>query len=90
MLPLLLLLACHPPAEVVDACVEDPGLCAPCAGSHECVFMGNPCTDTVFCAQQDASIAVVAIGCSSAIERSWPDDRQCQCVEAVCQSVDGS
>lgn len=85
MLPLLLLLAC-PRATVVDACLEDPELCPACEGDEDCGFSGNPCTDTVYCAHDAAELAVVQIGCSEALERRWPPDEDCACVDAICQS----
>lgn len=73
-------------AEVRDVCVEDPDLCPPCAADSECVFQGNACTDYVACAHPDAGLAFVEIGCSEALERRWPEDEACACVDQVCQS----
>ena len=82
---LLGLLGC-PRAEVVDYCTEED--CPPCARDAECVFTGNACTDTVYCAHEDSEIAVVQIGCSKAQERRWPDPSACVCADTVCQSAD--
>ncbi|MCB9568979.1 MAG: hypothetical protein H6710_17480 [Myxococcales bacterium] len=73
-------------ASVDDPCVDDPELCPPCASDDECVFQGNACTDYVACAHVNAELAFVQIGCSEALERRWPDDEACLCVESVCQS----
>lgn len=87
ILALLLLPGC-PRATVVDACVEDPALCPACEGDLDCAFTGNPCTDTVYCAHVDAPISVIQIGCSPALERRWPPDEDCACIDAVCRSAD--
>lgn len=87
MLLALLLFAC-PRATVVDACLEDPDLCPACEGDADCGFTGNSCTDTVYCAHDEAQISVIQIGCSPALERRWPPDEACGCVDTVCQSVD--
>ena len=73
-------------AEVHDVCVEDPDLCPPCTADSECVFQGNSCTDYVACAHPDADLAFVQIGCSEALERRWPENEACACVDQVCQS----
>jgi hypothetical protein len=81
----LALAACKK-ADVVDLCVEDPEACPACAADTECVFGGNSCTDTVYCAHEDAEYAVISIGCSPAQERRWPDDAECACQQEVCSS----
>ncbi|MFN7144539.1 MAG: hypothetical protein ACK4YP_12245 [Myxococcota bacterium] len=84
---LFLLLACRT-ATVVDACDADPAHCFTCASSDECGFTGNACTETVFCAHEDASIAVIQIGCDRALEYAWPDDAACACVDGGCAYVE--
>ena len=81
---LALLLACRV-ASAVDACESDVATCLACASSDECGYTGNPCTSTVFCAQEDAGIAVVSIGCESMVEYSWPADDTCVCLADVCR-----
>ena len=76
---LLALAACHP-ATPVDLCDVDTDQCLPCSSDTECNFVGNPCLDTVYCAQEDASVAVPEIGCTSASEYTWPDNSECRCV----------
>lgn len=83
---LALLLACASPAVVVNWCDANPGACAPCTTDTECVFQGNPCLETVYCANADAGIAVVEIGCSTAMEHGWPDADACSCDGGVCRS----
>lgn len=73
------LLACATPATVVNWCDENPDGCPPCTSDAECVFQGNACTETVYCAHEDAEIAVVMIGCSEASEHPWPDPLECMC-----------
>lgn len=72
-------------AEVVNHCLKADGNCSPCASSADCVFSGNSCTETVFCAHKDAPITVIDIGCSEQLEYSWPDPEECACVNSVCQ-----
>lgn len=79
---LLLLVACNR-AEPVDACDVDSAACLACASDDECAWGGNPCTDTVYCAHVDASVSVVQIGCSEALERRWPAPEDCAC-DDVC------
>lgn len=81
-----LLATCAPRADVVDYCLENPGECAPCSADDECSFTGNPCLDTVYCAREGTPIAVAELGCSAALERRWPDDGACVCVDQICQS----
>lgn len=76
----------HPEAEVHDYCLDNPGECDPCASDDQCLFTGNPCTDAVYCVRQGTGVAVVDIGCSKALERRWPDDDACVCVDQICQS----
>ncbi len=73
-------------AEVANHCVEHPGECQPCASNEDCRYSGNPCTETVYCAQKDTPIAVIDIGCDSAVEYAWPDPSTCQCEASVCRS----
>jgi hypothetical protein len=73
-------------AEVVDSCVDDPELCPSCESDADCGFQGNACTDVVACAHHDAGLVFTEIGCSEALERRWPDDEACACVDQVCQS----
>ena len=80
---LSLLLACRI-ATVVNACDEDAAWCLPCASDDECVLMGNPCLETVYCAAEGAPIATIEIGCSEALEYDWPDDSACTCQEGHC------
>lgn len=80
---LFFLCACRT-ATRVDACAEDSGLCVPCAVDAECVWAGNPCTETVYCVQEDAPLAVTAIGCSHAAEYAWPDAGDCVCSAGTC------
>ncbi len=90
---LLALVACQGQAEVVDICdtvsedTVDTGIyavCQPCKSDSDCAFQGNSCTETTYCAHVDASIAVVEIGCSKALEYKWPDDEDCLCVDQEC------
>lgn len=80
---LWLLLACRT-ATVVDACTLGDELCLPCASDDECVYLGNSCTDTVYCAQEEAPIAVIQIGCDPAAEYAWPAASTCRCVQERC------
>lgn len=80
---LLLLLACRT-ATVVNACDEDPSWCLPCASDRECVLMGNPCLETVYCAQEGAQIATIEIGCSDEMEYVWPEASTCTCQSGFC------
>lgn len=82
----LALTCVRPEAEVHDYCLDHPGECEPCQADDHCRFTGNPCTDAVYCAREGTPIAVVDIGCSEALERRWPDDDECVCVDQVCQS----
>jgi hypothetical protein len=87
---LLLFLACRVP-DRVDACdlrSDDPELdmCPACTTDAECSWVGNPCTDAVYCAHKDAPLAVIAIGCSKAMEYRWPSEADCGCVEGACRS----
>jgi hypothetical protein len=80
---ILLLIACFR-AEVVNACDVDSAACLACEDDAACAYVGNPCTDTVYCAHEDASIAVIEIGCSAALERTWPSEDTCKCVAREC------
>ena len=82
----LSLLACASPATVVNWCDTNPGACAVCQADEACVFQGNACVETVYCANVDAGIAVVQIGCSTALEHAWPDPSECTCDAGVCRS----
>ena len=82
---LALLAGCRGRAEVVNHCVDNPGECAPCASAADCVFTGNACTETVYCTQRGAGVAVIEIGCDEALEYSWPDAEECACVASVCR-----
>ncbi|MEZ4380182.1 MAG: hypothetical protein R3A79_02450 [Nannocystaceae bacterium] len=73
-------------AEVVDVCVDEPERCPACARDDDCSFQGNACTEVVVCAHDDAGLVFVELGCSEALERRWPDDEACACVDQVCQS----
>lgn len=78
-------------AEVVDVCaaqVLDTGACLPCEGPADCVFTGNPCLDTVYCAHQGTPLAVAELGCSEAVEYRWPPAEACTCVDGVCASTE--
>jgi hypothetical protein len=75
-------------AEVVNHCLNAGGDCPPCASDADCAFTGNPCTEKVFCAHRESSIAVADIGCDEAIEYGWPDPEECACVASVCQYAD--
>lgn len=86
MLPLLLLLGCPAPAEVVDWCAAHPDDCLACEADADCAFGGNPCTEVVYCAHVDQPIAVVQIGCSEALEHPWPPSAACGCVDGACAS----
>ena len=88
LLAAALLAACAPRADVVDYCLESHGECEPCAADRDCAFMGNPCLDAVYCARVGTPIAVAQLGCSAALERRWPDDDACACIEQVCQSAE--
>ena len=79
-------LACASPATVVNWCDDNPGACATCTRDADCVFQGNACTETVYCANTDAGIAVVQIGCSAAQEHPWPDAAECTCDAGTCRS----
>lgn len=81
---MILLLACRL-ATPVDACDLDPANCLPCSRDADCGYSGNPCLETVYCAHKDAQIAVIEIGCSSALEYAWPDEASCRCVENACK-----
>lgn len=84
--PLLaLLLACRA-AEVQNPCLDDPGLCPACSSDADCSLQGNPCLETVHCAHRDAGLMTIDIGCSEALEYSWPPDDECRCVESACQA----
>ena len=84
---LLLFSACRT-ASVVDACDLDDSLCLSCASDAACGYTGNACTDTVYCAHQDAEITVVEIGCDPAVEYAWPADDTCRCVASACTAAD--
>lgn len=79
----LFLLACRM-ATPVSACDLDEANCIACQRDAECGYTGNACTETVYCAHQDASIAVIEIGCSKAVEYQWPDASTCGCVDGFC------
>lgn len=78
----LVLTACGPTAEPINACEGpdsgDPA-CVPCTLDQECVFTGNPCEDIVLCAHAAAPVLTTSLGCSPAIEARWPPDDQCVC-----------
>ena len=86
-----------PRAEVVDVCDrDDPAdpadtgigqTCLPCASDAECVFQGNPCLETVACANVDDWLAFASLGCSAALERRWPSDDECACIDAECHAL---
>lgn len=76
-------------ATVVNGCDYGQEACLECAADSECRYAGNPCTETVYCAHDDASIAVIEIGCDAAIEYAWPDAGTCQCVERRCEQFLG-
>ncbi|MDP2316605.1 MAG: hypothetical protein Q8P41_27170 [Pseudomonadota bacterium] len=82
---LWLLLACRT-ATVVNACDLDPSLCLACSTDDECVYTGNACTETVYCAHEDAPIAVVQIGCDRVAEYAWPAPETCRCVAGACSA----
>lgn len=83
----LLLSGCRD-ATVIDACLEEPERCLPCAGDQDCTYQGNACTETVYCAHVEAEIPVVQIGCSGALEYDWPEPESCICQEGSCHHVD--
>jgi len=84
---LLLFAGCRS-AEVRNFCLEAEGNCPPCASNAECVFAGNSCTETVFCVRSGSAPAVIQIGCSEALEYSWPDPEECACIDSVCRYSD--
>lgn len=84
---LLLLAACRQ-ATVVDACLDEPDLCPACAEDADCALGGNACTETVYCLHEDATFAVIQIGCSKALEYDWPPADTCGCIDTVCQSTE--
>jgi len=90
----VVLMGCQGQADVVSICettdeetrdTGEFGVCHPCESDSDCVFTGNACTETVFCANRDDSIAVIEIGCSKALEYKWPDDEDCLCVDSECR-----
>jgi hypothetical protein len=83
---LLWILACRL-ATPVDACADDASACVACTDDAECAYTGNACLDTVYCAHQDASIAVAQLGCSAALEHRWPDPSTCVC-RSTCTLLD--
>jgi hypothetical protein len=84
-LVLALVLAGCRQATVVDACsLEGDGMCPVCESDEQCHYTGNPCLATVYCAHEDAQIAVIEIGCEAATEYAWPDDATCRCVANAC------
>lgn len=78
------LASCAGMAEVREPCVDDPALCPACDQDSQCVFGGNRCHDTVDCAHVDAGLAYTMIGCSAALEHSWPPDSACVCLQSTC------
>lgn len=87
MLLLIALLSCRL-ATVSEPCVDDPQLCPACESDNDCAFMGNSCYETVDCAHVDAGLAYPELGCSQALEYSWPDDSECVCRASVCRYSD--
>lgn len=80
-----LLLACRE-ATPYDACAVDPAWCLTCASDADCHWTGNPCTESVWCAHEDASIAVTQIGCDPITEYRWPEPEACACVADRCSA----
>lgn len=79
------LLACHKRATVSDACDVDPSsYCVPCASDADCLFAGNDCTSSVLCAEKNAPIAVIEIGCEDVSTYAWPPDEDCACQDGEC------
>ncbi len=76
-----LLVGCPAPLEAVDHC-EANGVCTPCDGDAACVVAANPCGEVALCGHVDDDIAVIALGCSEALERPLPPEA-CVCDE-VC------
>lgn len=84
---LLSTLACRM-ATVVDACEADPSWCTPCEDDGECVLSGNPCLESVYCAQETVPLSVIEIGCSDALEYQWPAASTCTCQANTCASIE--
>jgi len=71
---------------VVNWCESNPEDCLACDADVDCAYGGNPCTETVYCAHVEQSIAVIQIGCDAALEHPWPPDPTCHCVEGACRA----
>lgn len=80
----LLLTGCRT-ATVVNGCDVGEEACLPCEADTECGYGGNACTETVYCAHEDAPIAVIEIGCDAALEHRWPAEESCRCVGGKCE-----
>lgn len=80
-----LLGGCREQAEVIEHCATSDAGCPACSSHADCVFTGNACTETVFCTHRNVAIDVIEIGCDSALEYSWPDEKQCACSSSVCR-----
>lgn len=82
---LWLLWACRV-ATPVTACDQMPETCISCETDADCQWSGNSCLKTVYCAHQDASIAVIEIGCQQAMEYQWPPPENCACEAGTCRA----
>jgi hypothetical protein len=83
----LVLWACHGAADVYDLCDPGPpdtGDCLECSVDDDCHITGNPCLASAWCANRDAEVVTVQLGCSEAMEYRWPDDETCRCQGGTC------
>lgn len=80
--------ACGRDQEIIDPCLEDPGLCSPCNADAQCVIVSNSCHEYGSCVPADDDFAVAQDGCSAALEYDVPADSECVCEDTVCRSAD--